>query len=68
MNIVAIVATGMLAIAALFALVRIERGPSMLDRTVAFDLLSSTLIGAIAVDAAWRGRTNAIPILVVLAL
>ncbi|WP_159796165.1 monovalent cation/H+ antiporter complex subunit F [Puerhibacterium puerhi] len=62
------VATGLLAVAALLAVVRIERGPSMLDRSIAFDVLTSVLVGAIAVEAAWSRRTETIPILVVLSL
>ncbi len=62
------VTTGLLAVAALLAVVRIERGPSMLDRSIAFDVLTSVLVGAIAVEAAWSRRTETIPILVVLSL
>ena len=62
------VATGVLAVAALLAVVRIERGPSMLDRSIAFDVLTSVLVGVVAVEAAWSRRTETIPILVVLSL
>ncbi|MFP3713770.1 monovalent cation/H+ antiporter complex subunit F [Puerhibacterium sp. TATVAM-FAB25] len=62
------VTTALLAVAALLAVVRIERGPSMLDRSIAFDVLTSVLVGAIAVEAAWSRRTETIPILVVLSL
>jgi multicomponent Na+:H+ antiporter subunit F len=66
--VVAVIATVLVAVAAALALVRVERGPSMLDRTVAFDLLTTTLVGAVAIEAAWSRRTESIPILVVLSL
>lgn len=49
-------------------LVRIERGPTMLDRTVGLDTLTAILVAAIAVEAAWSRRTDTVPILAVLAL
>lgn len=61
-------ATALLAVGALLALVRMERGPSMLDRTVAFDVLTTTLVGAIAVEAALSRRIESVPILVVLSM
>ncbi len=68
MGIAATVATVLIAAAAVLAIVRLERGPSMLDRTIAFDVLTSTIVGAVAVEAAWSRRTESIPILVVLSL
>lgn len=68
MVVVGIVATALLAVGALLAVYRMERGPSMLDRTVAFDVLSTALVGAIAVEAALSRRTEAVPILVVLSM
>lgn len=65
---VSIVATVLLAVGALLAVVRMERGPSMLDRTAAFDVLTTTLVGAIAVEAAWSRRTESVPVLVALSL
>ena len=68
MGVVAIVAAALLAVGAALAVVRVERGPSMLDRTIAFDVLTTILVGAIALEAAWSRRTESIPILVVLSL
>jgi multicomponent Na+:H+ antiporter subunit F len=65
---VGVVATVLLAVGALLAVVRMERGPSMLDRTVAFDVLTTALVGAIAVEAALSRRTESVPILVVLSM
>lgn len=58
----------LLAAAGVLALVRAERGPSMLDRSVALDILTSTLVGAVALEAAWARRTDGLPMLVALAL
>ncbi|WP_419705662.1 monovalent cation/H+ antiporter complex subunit F [Promicromonospora sp. NFX87] len=68
MLVVGIVATALLAAGALLAVVRMERGPSMLDRSVAFDVLTTALVGAIAVEAALSRRTASVPILVVLSM
>ncbi|GAB2466510.1 hypothetical protein GCM10027063_04120 [Promicromonospora xylanilytica] len=68
MLVVGVLATALLALGALLAVVRMERGPSMLDRTVAFDVLTTALVGAIAVEAAISRRTESVPILVVLSM
>lgn len=68
MIVVVVVAAVLVAAAAALAVVRVERGPTMLDRTVAFDVFTTTLVGAIALEAAWSRRTETIPILVVLSL
>lgn len=68
MVVVGVVATALLAVGALFAVYRIERGPSMLDRTIAFDVLTTALVGAVAVEAALSRRTESVPILVVLSM
>lgn len=68
MLVVGIAATTLLAAGALLAVVRMERGPSMLDRSVAFDVLTTALVGAIAVEAALSRRTESVPILVVLSM
>nr|WP_173406144.1 monovalent cation/H+ antiporter complex subunit F [Actinotalea ferrariae] len=62
------VCVALLAAAGVLALVRAERGPSMLDRSVALDILTSTLVGAVALEAAWARRTDGLPMLVALAL
>lgn len=61
-------ATALLAVGAVLAVVRMERGPTMLDRTVAFDVVATTLVGAIAVEAALSRRVESVPILVVLSM
>lgn len=58
----------MIAIGAVLALIRMERGPSILDRAMALDILTSSLIIGVAVDAAWNHRFDTIPVLAALAL
>lgn len=59
---------GMLAVAALLIVVRIERGPAMLDRTIALDMLVGAVMAALAMWSAATGRTDLINVLVVLSL
>lgn len=66
--VVVAVSAAMLLVGAALAVVRIERGPSMLDRTIALDVLTATLVAVIALEAAWNERTDTLPILVVLAM
>lgn len=56
-----------LAATALAALVRIVRGPTILDRMVASDVLLTTLMLSIGADMALRGHTEGIPIMVAIA-
>ena len=68
MIVVVLVCAVLLACAAVLAVVRVERGPSMLDRTIALDVLTTTLVGFVGLAAAWSRRTDTIPILVALSL
>ncbi|WP_029291882.1 monovalent cation/H+ antiporter complex subunit F [Cellulomonas sp. HZM] len=58
----------LVAAAAVLAVIRAERGPSMLDRTVALDIFVTTMIAAVALYAARERRADVVPILVVLSL
>lgn len=68
MTVVVVLAAVLLTAAAVLTLVRAERGPSMLDRTVALDVLTSILVSAVALHAAWTRRTDTVPLLLALAL
>lgn len=57
-----------LAAAAVLVIVRIERGPSMLDRAVGLDVFAAVVIGALAVTASVTRRTDLLVLLVVLAI
>jgi multicomponent Na+:H+ antiporter subunit F len=50
------------------AVVRAERGPSILDRTIALDIVLTITIAGGALYASLERRTDIVPILVVLSL
>ena len=68
MTIVAWICGGLLFLAGLGVVIRVSKGPTMLDRMVAVDLFTSTIVCAIAVISALTRRTDLIPVLVVLAI
>ncbi|GAA4846384.1 hypothetical protein GCM10023221_26150 [Luteimicrobium xylanilyticum] len=68
MTVVFVITIALLTVAAGCAIYRAERGPSMLDRTVALDVFTTTIVGAIALEAAYSRRATTIPILVVMSL
>ncbi|WP_433532050.1 monovalent cation/H+ antiporter complex subunit F [Micromonospora sp. CA-263727] len=63
-----IVLASLLSVAALLAVVRLYRGPSLLDRVIAADMLLATMVGAIGAEAAINRHATTLPVLVVLAL
>jgi len=65
---VLVVGGALLTLAALLLLIRISRGPTMLDRIAALDVLVAVLISGLAIEAAVNRHTTTLPILVVLAL
>ncbi|MGW5672557.1 monovalent cation/H+ antiporter complex subunit F [Micromonospora sp. NPDC003776] len=67
-TLLAVALTGLLSVTALLALARIYRGPSLLDRVVAADLLLSTMLGAVGAEAAVNRHPTTLPVLVVLSL
>lgn len=56
-----------LTLTALAAIVRIVRGPTILDRMVASDVLLTTLMLAVGTDMVVRGHTDTIPLMTVIA-
>ena len=68
MTVVVVLTAALLSAAAVLALWRLERGPSMLDRTIAVDVLTSVLVAAIATYAAWTRRADLVPVLLALSL
>ena len=68
MIVVVVVAAVLVACAALMALVRVERGPTMLDRALGLDLFTASLVCAIAIEAVWSRRTETVPILLAFSL
>jgi multicomponent Na+:H+ antiporter subunit F len=61
-------AGGMLAVAAVLLLIRIARGPTMLDRVVAMDVLVALVLCALGLEAAVNRHSTTLPILIALSL
>lgn len=68
MTVVYIVCLLVLLAAAVAALTRVERGPSMFDRILAVDVNAAAVLGIVAVTAAATKRADLVPVLVALAL
>ncbi|MEU1755320.1 monovalent cation/H+ antiporter complex subunit F [Micromonospora matsumotoense] len=66
--VLAVVLTVLLSTTALLALARIYRGPSLLDRVIAADLLLAAMLGAVGAEAAVNRHATTLPVLVVLSL
>jgi multicomponent Na+:H+ antiporter subunit F len=67
-SVVVLVCSALLVVGAVLAVVRAEKGPSMLDRTIALDIVVTTMLAGIALYAAVYRRADVVPILVVLSL
>jgi len=57
----------MLLVAALLALYRIIRGPSILDRMIASDMLLTTIICALGSEMVYNDHLRSLPAMLVLA-
>ena len=68
MTVIFWLAYGMLGAGALLALVRLARGPSLLDRVVATDILLVIIAAGLAVHATLRRDPTVVPVLVVVSL
>jgi multicomponent Na+:H+ antiporter subunit F len=68
MTTVSVAAYALLSGGALLALVRIARGPSLLDRALATETLLAIVAGGVAVHAALAREAAFVPVLVVVAL
>ncbi len=68
MTVVVVVCAVLLTVGGALAVIRAEKGPSMLDRTVALDVVVTTMIVGVALYAAVDRRADVVPVLVVLSL
>jgi multicomponent Na+:H+ antiporter subunit F len=68
MTVVAIIGVSMLGVTGLLCLVRIVRGPTMLDRTVAADVFVAACVGAVGLEAAVGRHDTTLPLMLALAL
>ena len=57
----------MFTVGALASVYRVVRGPSLIDRVIASDVLLTTLILAAGVEMVYNGHTRSIPLMVALA-
>jgi multicomponent Na+:H+ antiporter subunit F len=67
-TVVAVIAHTLLGTGALLTLIRLARGPSLLDRVVATDTLLVIISASLAVTAALERDPTLIPVLVVVSL
>lgn len=67
MNPLLAIILGVFAIAALLTVVRIVRGPSILDRAVASDVLLTEVMCVLGADMAINGHTRSLPVLLIIA-
>ncbi|MEO6827617.1 MAG: monovalent cation/H+ antiporter complex subunit F [Microbacteriaceae bacterium] len=68
MNIVLITAGVIFAVAALLAVYRVVRGPGILDRMIASDMLMTTLICVLGVEMVVNRHITLMPVMIGLAL
>ena len=64
---VLIIAGGMLSLAAVLLVVRMTVGPTILDRSMALDVMMSVMVCAVALKTIWSGGSWSIPMLLALA-
>ncbi|QEA28000.1 sodium:proton antiporter [Microbacterium sp. CBA3102] len=67
MNLLLLLIMVVFGIAAILALIRIVRGPSILDRAVASDVLLTEVMCVIGAEMAINGHTRNIPVLLIIA-
>ncbi|MBF9128918.1 cation:proton antiporter [Plantactinospora sp. S1510] len=68
MTVAVVLFATLLSTAAGLALFRVVRGPALLDRVVAVDLLLSIMIGALGAEAAVNRHATTLPILIGLSM
>lgn len=68
MTVVALIVTVLLATGAVLALIRVVRGPSVLDRIIATDVLLAIVVVGVASEAAFSRDATGLPVLVVLSI
>lgn len=67
MSILLIVILAVFGVAAILTLIRIVRGPSILDRAVAADVLLTEVMCVLGAEMAIDGHTRTIPVLLIIA-
>ncbi|WP_144793974.1 monovalent cation/H+ antiporter complex subunit F [Microbacterium paludicola] len=67
MNVLLMIIIAVFSIAAVLAVIRIIRGPSILDRAVASDVLLTEVMCVLGAEMAINGHTRSIPVLLIIA-
>ncbi|GGD68138.1 membrane protein [Microbacterium murale] len=67
MNVLMIIIVAVFSIAAILTMFRIIRGPSILDRAVASDVLLTEVMCVLGAEMAINGHTRSIPVLLIIA-
>ncbi|MFJ2551694.1 monovalent cation/H+ antiporter complex subunit F [Microbacterium sp. NPDC087591] len=67
MNVLLLLIMIVFGVAAILTLIRIVRGPSILDRAVASDVLLTEVMCVIGAEMAINGHTRSIPVLLIIA-
>ena len=67
MNILLLVVMIVFGVAAILTIVRIVRGPSILDRAVASDVLLTEVMCVLGAEMAINGHTRTIPVMLIIA-
>lgn len=67
MNILIIAILAVFGVAAILCVIRIIRGPSILDRTVASDVLLTEVMCVLGADMALNGHTRNIAVMLIIA-
>lgn len=67
MNILMILILVVFGLAAILTVVRIIRGPSILDRAVASDVLLTEVMCVLGAEMAINGHTRSIPVMLIIA-
>lgn len=67
MNVLLFLIMIVFGVAAILTLIRIVRGPSILDRAVASDVLLTEVMCVIGAEMAINGHTRSIPVLLIIA-
>lgn len=67
MNILLLTIMVVFGVAAILTVIRIVRGPSILDRAVASDVLLTEVMCVLGAEMAINGHTRSIPVLLIIA-
>lgn len=62
------VAVALFSLGGLFALIRMMKGPSVLDRVIASDVVLAVLLGVVGMEIVFNQHTTTLPVMLVLVM